>query len=135
MKAAYVFLRRLVGECRHDDILGLAAEMAYWIVFSLFPFFIFLAALTGIVGRFLGSDDLLANIMNNLYSWIDYSTAETLRKPLNEVLSPNGGALSLSATVSALFALNTASGAIGTAMKACNRAYGSRRRAISWRKG
>jgi membrane protein len=119
-----VFLRRLARECRDDDILGLAAEMAYWVVFSLFPFFIFLAALTGIVGRYLGTDDLLANIMSNLYSWLDYSTAETLRKPLNEVLSPNKGALSISATASALIALNTASGAIGTAMKACNRAYG-----------
>jgi len=123
---AFAFLRRLVRECRDDDIFGLAAEMAYWVVFSLFPFFIFLAALTGIVGRVVGSDDLLANIMNNLYSSLDYATAETLRKPLNEVLSPNGGALSVSAGVSALFALNTASGAMGTAMKACNRAYGVR---------
>ncbi len=123
---AFVFLKRLAKECQDDDIFGLAAEMAYWVVFSLFPFFIFLAALTGIIGRFLGEDDLLTNIMTNLYSAVDYSTAETLRKPLNEVLSPNGGALSISAAVSALIALNTASGAMGTAMKACNRAYGVR---------
>jgi membrane protein len=123
---ALVFLKRLVKECQDDDIFGLGAEMAYWVVFSLFPFFIFLAALAGIAGRLLGSDDLLDNIMANLYSAVDYSTAETLRKPLNEVLSPNGGALSISAAVSALIALNTASGAMGTAMKACNRAYGVR---------
>jgi membrane protein len=122
----FVFLKRLVKECQDDDIFGLSAEMAYWVVFSLFPFFIFLAALTGIVGWVLGADDLLARIMSNLYSWLDYSTAETLRKPLNEVLAPNRGALSLGAAVSALIALNTASGAIGTAMKACNRAYGVR---------
>jgi membrane protein len=123
---AFAFVRKLVKECQDDDILGLAGEMAYWVVFSLFPFFIFLGALTGIIGWILGADDLLTNIMNNLYSWLDYSTAETLRKPLNEVLSPNRGTLSLSAAVSALVALNTASGAMGTAMKACNRAYGVR---------
>jgi membrane protein len=122
----FVFLKRLVKECQDDDIFGLSSEMAYWVVFSLFPFFIFLAALTGIVGRLLGSDDLLDNIMANLYSAVDYSTAETLRKPLNEVLAPTGGALSISAGVSALIALNTASGAMGTTMKACNRAYGVR---------
>ena len=123
---SFVFLKRLAKECQDDDIFGLAAEMAYWVVFSIFPFFIFLAALTGIVGQLLGEDDLLTNIMTNLYSAVDYSTAETLRKPLNEVLSPNSGALSVSVAVSALIALNTASGAMGTAMKACNRAYGVR---------
>ena len=123
---AIVFLKRIVQECQDDDIVGLAAEMAYWVVFSLFPFFVFLAAITGIVGRTIGADNLLDNIMANLYSAIDYSTAEALRKPLNEVLSPNEGALSISAAVGAIIALNTASDAIGTAMKACNRAYGVR---------
>ena len=120
------FLRKVFQECQDDDILGLAAEMAYWVVFSLFPFFIFLTAIAGIVARALGTDDLLANIMTNLYAVVDYSTAEALRKLLSEILAPNRGILSVGAIVGALLALNTASGAIGTAMKACNRAYGLR---------
>ena len=120
------FLRKLFKECQDDDILGLAAEMAYWVVFSLFPFFIFLTAIAGIVARALGTDDLLANIMTNVYAVVDYATAEALRKLLSEILAPNRGVLSVGAILGALLALNTASGAIGTAMKACNRAYGLR---------
>ncbi len=52
MKLTQVAWRTVGGaaltEYRDDDIPGLATEMAYWIVFSIFPFFIFLATLTRI---------------------------------------------------------------------------------------
>jgi membrane protein len=112
-----------IKEYGKDDIAGLAAQMAYWIVFSLFPFFIFLATLTGIINRFTGKD-LYANITNNLYSVLDQSTADTLSKTLSQVVSPTGGALSFGVIFSALLALNSAATAIETTMKAFNRAYG-----------
>jgi membrane protein len=106
-----------------DDIAGLAAEMAYWIVFSLFPFFIFMATLTGIINRFTGAD-LYAQITTSLFSALEPSTAETIKKALDQVVSPQGGALSIGVFVGAVLTLNSASSAVETTMKAFNRAYG-----------
>ena len=124
MAATWASLRKLVKECQKDDIFGLSAEMAYWIIFSLFPFFIFLGTLAGIVGQIIGTQDLLDSVTDNLYRSLDPATADMLRDLLGQVVSPTGGALSVGAAISALFALNSASAAIGTMMKAFNRAYG-----------
>src|SRR5215204_4750345 len=112
-----------IKEYGKDDIAGLAAEMAYWIVFSLFPFFIFMATLTGIINRFTGAD-LYTSITNSLFSVLEPTTAETLRKALNDVVSPKGGALSLGVLFGAVLTLNAAASAVETTMKAFNRAYG-----------
>ncbi|MFN8512869.1 MAG: YihY/virulence factor BrkB family protein [Thermomicrobiales bacterium] len=112
-----------IKEYGKDDIAGLAAEMAYWIVFSLFPFIIFMATLTGIINRFTGAD-LYTSITNSLFSVLDSTTAETLRKALEQVVSPQGGALSIGVLIGAVLTLNSASSAVDTTMKAFNRAYG-----------
>jgi membrane protein len=112
-----------IKEYGKDDIAGLAAEMAYWIVFSLFPFFIFMATLTGIINRFSGVD-LYGRITTNLFSALETSTAETIEKALAQVVSPQGGALSFGVLIGAALTLNSASTAIETTMKAFNRAYG-----------
>lgn len=112
-----------IKEYGKDDIAGLAAEMAYWIVFSLFPFIIFMATLTGIINRFTGAD-LYTSITNSLFSVLDSTTAETLRKALEQVVSPQGGALSIGVLIGAVLTLNSASSAVETTMKAFNRAYG-----------
>jgi len=109
---------------KQDDVPGLAAEMAYWIIFSIFPFFIFLAAVAGLIGQAVGVTNILDNITSNLYSALDRNTAATLRGVLEQILTPTGGALSFGALVSAVLALNSASTAIATMMKAFNRAYG-----------
>ena len=111
-------------EYKKDDVPGLAAEMAYWIIFSMFPFFIFLATLAGIIGQAIGIDDIMSNITSNLYSTLDGSTAETLRGWLETILTPESSALSITAIISAVLALNSASTAIETMIKAFNRAYG-----------
>jgi len=112
-----------VKEYGKDDIAGLAAEMAYWIIFSLFPFFIFMATLAGIIQRFTGKN-VYADVTTNLYNVLEESTARTLQGVLDQVVSPEGGALSFGAILSAALALNSASSAIDTTMKAFNRAYG-----------
>lgn len=115
-----VVAKAAAREYNNDDIPGLASEMAYKFIFALFPFIIFLAALAGIVGRAIGQGDLFANIMSYLYAAVP-TAADAIRKPLEDVLLTNqGGALS----IGALLALSGASGAIGTIMKAFNRAYG-----------
>ena len=46
-----------------DDLMGLAAEMAYNFLFALFPFFVFLAALLGFIGSQVGHADLFTQVM------------------------------------------------------------------------
>ena len=116
--------KAVIKEYSKDDVPGLAAELAYWIIFSIFPFFIFLAALAGLIGQALGVTNILDNITQNLYSALDPNTAETLRGVLEQILTPTGGALSFGAIISAVLALNSASTATGTMMKAFNRSYG-----------
>lgn len=111
------------GEKR-DDVPGLAAEMAYWIVFSIFPFFAFLAVLVAIVGKVVGTNELQQSISDSILNPLPPSTAESIRGPLNNLLNAGGGALSIGALLSAILALNSASTAVTTTMKAFNRAYG-----------
>jgi len=116
--------KAVAKEYSKDDVPGLAAELAYWIIFSIFPFFIFLATLAGLIGQAVGIGNIMQNITDNLYSALDRNTAETLRGVLETILTPAGGALSIGAIVSAVLALNSASTAVSTMMKAFNRAYG-----------
>lgn len=116
--------KAVIKEYSRDDVPGLAAELAYWIIFSIFPFFIFLATLSGLIGQAIGVNNILDNITENLYRALDPNTAETIKGVLKQVLTPTGGALSFGAIISAVLALNSASTATGTMMKAFNRAYG-----------
>lgn len=116
--------KAVVKEYSKDDVPGLAAELAYWIIFSIFPFFIFLATLAGLIGQTIGVTNILDNITQNLYRVLDPNTAETIKGVLTQILTPTGGALSFGAIISAVLALNSASTATGTMMKAFNRAYG-----------
>ncbi len=108
---------------KRDDVPGLAAEMAYWIVFSLFPLFAFLAFVAGIVGRFVGVEATLEQITGTVLRPLGGDVAEQVSGQLRTLLA-NGGALSVGAILSAILALNSASSALTTTMKAFNRAYG-----------
>ncbi len=113
--------RSTVREFRRDEVLVLAAAMAYHFIFALFPFAIFLAALTGFVGRFIGEDQLFQYILNYLETALPDTTVEAIRGPLEQVTNAqNGGALSLGV----LLALVSASNGVVTVMQAFNRAYG-----------
>lgn len=114
--------KAILAGYRQDDVSSLAGDMAYKCVLALFPFVIFLAALTGIIARVAGGGlfDITA-IMNDLYGVLPKDSADQLRPILADVLTKQrGGVLSLGA----LLALWTASGAVATTIKAFNRAYG-----------
>lgn len=40
---------RVMKEVREDDCLGWAAQLAYYLLFAVFPFFLFLTALLGLI--------------------------------------------------------------------------------------
>lgn len=111
-------------EYSRDDIAGLAAEMAYWIVFSLFPFFAFLTTIAAIIGQFIGSDQFINNAVNTVLAQAPQSTRDVVKGPLSTLLQPSGGALTVGAIIAAVLALNSASSAVDTTLKAFNRAYG-----------
>ncbi|HEX2034321.1 MAG TPA: YihY/virulence factor BrkB family protein [Chloroflexota bacterium] len=123
--AAMAYGKSVYREYQADDIPGLAAEMAYHFIFALFPFVLFLAALTGFVGQALGEDRLFDEIMSNLYATLPPESATALRQPLDEVLRrQEETTLSFGAIFGLLLTLSAASNGVGTVMKAFNRAYG-----------
>lgn len=112
-------------EYKKDDVSGLAAEMAYHFIFALFPFFLFLATVAGLVGRLVSQDQLVDQIVDSLSSQLPGATAEALREPLQQVLGRQADqALSISAAVGLVLTLYSASNGIATIMKSFNRAYG-----------
>ncbi|MBN1632047.1 MAG: YihY/virulence factor BrkB family protein [Thermoleophilia bacterium] len=107
------------GLYRHDG-LGLAAQVAYSTLFSLFPFLLFLSALTayipatadlgdwvlGGLGDLVGTDSLLYQIMDeNVFNLVGATNATLL-------------------SVGLVLTLWSASGAVMTLIKAVNLAYG-----------
>ena len=54
--------RRVIAEIRDDDCLGRAAQLAYYFLFALFPFFLFLTTLLG----YLPIPDLLDRLLETL---------------------------------------------------------------------
>jgi membrane protein len=112
--------RLLLYGFREHDVLGLSAEMAYRFLFALFPFAIFLVALSGFAASWLGIADPAEQIVSNLGSSIPAPIAEALRPQLERITgSKNGGLLSFGA----VFALWAATGGTNTLIKAMHRAY------------
>ena len=108
-------------EFSRDDVPMIAAAMAYHLLFALFPFAIFLAALTGFIGRFVGERDLFQTITNYLQQALPQTTWQAIEGPLTQVVTQQSGrALSLGV----LLALFSASNGVATVMRGCNRAYG-----------
>jgi membrane protein len=58
VRGSFMAVRRIWNETIHDDCIDLAAEMAYFFVLALFPFFVVLGALAG----FLPYSNLWTNV-------------------------------------------------------------------------
>jgi uncharacterized BrkB/YihY/UPF0761 family membrane protein len=58
--------KRWARQVARDDTFGLAAELAYWFFLSLFPFFIFLAALGSFIAALFNVQDPTQQIVDLL---------------------------------------------------------------------
>lgn len=108
-----------------DDVPGLAAEIAYHLVFALAPLLIFIISLAAILDNYTGMDisgELEQLIVERAPSPEVEEVLNTLVQ--NAVTEAGGGIASIGAITSLLVALWSGSNAIGTLMKAFNRAYG-----------
>lgn len=116
MRRLFAFLGRLVQEILEDDVLGLAAQCAFALVFSLFPFLIALVSLAA----FLPQGATGTNLPPELTSQLPVAVRETLEAIVGEIASADRtGTL----TIALLVSIWTATTGATTLITAINRAY------------
>lgn len=100
-----------------DEAIPLAGNIAFRILFSIFPFLIFLTALAG----FFGTGDLAARIITYLLSIAPPELVAPIAPEIKALLTqPRTGLLSLSAIITVW----SATGGVDSVRVALNRAYG-----------
>ena len=99
-----------------DEAIPLAGNIAFRVIFSMFPFLIFLTSLAG----FFGSSELAQAIVNYLLSVAPEQLVRPLAPEISSILTvPRSGLLSLSA----LLTIWSAMGGVDSIRVALNRAY------------
>jgi membrane protein len=108
--------RRVVHEIQNDDCLGRAAQLAYYFLFALFPFFLVLITLLG----YLPIPNLMDRLMDMLAQMLPGDALSLVQDHVRELVSgERGGLLSFGL----LAALWTSSSAMTAIMDSLNRAY------------
>lgn len=112
-----------------DDLGGLAAELAYRFFLALFPFLIFVAALSGFITHLFDIQNPTDRIINTIGDTLPSDVTSVLRSQLEGVISSRNLALLSVGIIATLWA---ASSAVGSLIKAMNRAYGVRETRPRW---
>jgi len=112
--------KRFLSDVQRDDVAGLAAELAYRFLFAIFPFGIFVAALTAFVAGAIGFADPTSQILGAIGDNLPKDIASGIRPQLEAVI---GTARPSLLTIGALAALWAATGGTNALIKAMNRAY------------
>jgi membrane protein len=112
--------RETAREAHDDDVMGLAAEMAYHSILAIFPFLLLLAGLTAVVDNVFSVGNLTDRIVDKAGQVMPEDATSVLRGFTDEVVKSQGG---WAIVVGAAGALWAASSAVAAAMKALNRAY------------
>ena len=108
--------RRVISEIRDDDCLGRAAQLAYYFLFALFPFFLFLTTLLG----YLPVPDLLDRLLETLGQMLPGEALRLVEDNIHQLVTgQRGGLLSFGI----LAALWTSSSALTAIIDSLNRAY------------
>lgn len=111
-------LKRTGKEVLNDGILGLAAQTAYYFFFSLFPLFLFLTPLLGVVGD---ERKTFGFIMQKLAGAIPADAFTMVSDVVSQVVfDENAPGI---ASVGALLAIWSGSNIFSSLMEALNRAY------------
>lgn len=100
----------------HDDY-ALASHMALSLLTALFPFLIFVASLTGV----LGASQLQNEIVHLLFETWPHGVSEPIAEEVNNVLGNSRPGL---VTISAIVAITLASNGVEAIRIGVNRAYG-----------
>ncbi|MCA1032606.1 YihY/virulence factor BrkB family protein [Bacillus timonensis] len=107
-------LKELYLRFNEDEVAGLAAELAYFFLLSLFPFLIFLVTLVGFLP--LSQEDVL----NFVSEYAPGGTMDLIEKNLNVILGNHNGQLLSFGIIATIW---SASNGINSVVRAFNRAY------------
>jgi membrane protein len=108
-----------------DDMATYAAALAYQVLFSIFPFIIFLIALLG----FLNLSDFFDWLLKQAQFLLPQQAMDQVNRVIHELKQPQGGLLSFGAIV----ALWSASAGIRAIMNALNKAYDVKEGRPAWK--
>src|SRR5689334_13878569 len=112
--------KRLLAEVKRDDVPGMSAELAYRFLFAVFPFGIFVAALTAFVASWVGIDDPTQKIVGAVSDNLPPDIAGAIAPQIQAVIGTTRPGL---LTFGAIAALWAASGGTNALIKAMNKAY------------
>ncbi len=108
------FLKQLGQRIGNDEVTGLSAQLAYFLLLSLFPFIIFLVSLIAFLP--ISQQD----IMSTLSTFAPESTMDLLEENITGLVNErNGGLLS----IGILATLWSASNGVNAIIRALNKAY------------
>lgn len=111
-------LKATVQEFMRDDALGLAAQLAYYLILALFPFILVLVSLLGTFGNPALATTVLSYFERVMPTEV-FELLNTFLGPIISGESPAPGLLSFGI----LFTIWSASGAFSAMINALNRAY------------
>lgn len=109
-------LKRTVKESNDDDVLGLAAQLAYYFFLALFPAVLFLLA----IASFFPLTDVVDDVVRSLRPVAPAAVLELLEEQLRRLSDADSGGI---LTVGILGALWSSSAAIVAIIGSLNRAY------------
>jgi membrane protein len=121
----YALVKESVKDFIADDMPTYAAALAYQVLFSLFPFIIFLVALLG----FLNLGSFFDWLRQQAELFLPGQAMNEVNKVIAELRQPQGGLLSFGAIV----ALWSASAGIRAVMNALNAAYDVKEGRPAWK--
>jgi membrane protein len=126
-KQPIAVLKRAVKDFIDDDMLTSAAALSYHVLLALFPFIIFLLTLLGA----FGATDLFDQLLEQARLALPPDAFSLVSRVIGEIRgAPRGGLLS----VSILFSLWAASGAVRSLMDSLNVAYDVKETRPAWKR-
>ncbi len=111
-------LKATVQEFQRDDALGLAAQLAYYLILALFPFILVLVSLMGT----FGSPELASEVLSYFRQVMPEEAYEIIETFTANIISGRAEAPGL-LSFGILFTIWVASGAFAALINALNRAY------------
>lgn len=119
-------LKRVQRQLGKDDVSAYAAQLAYYFLFALFPFLVFLAALLA----YIPIPDLFERIVALLGEFVPAEVMRQIEGNIEQLLSqPRGGLLS-TAILGAIWISSSGFVAVSLSL---NRAYGVREQRPFWK--
>ncbi len=120
IQAGIAYGKALWREMKDDDFQGQAAQIAYYLLFSIIPLLIFLTALSSFVSQQIGVDDAMNNITDWLRSRLPAESQAAVIDPIEETLNRSTGGLLSFGAIAALWG---GKNALAAMMKALNTVF------------